>query len=74
MPSQATVTSVIGPGQAITALVFPNVKSFKAVPGKILTIEYVDTTIGPRTVEISLAPVTTFTVSISGSTYTLTIS
>lgn len=66
MPSQATITGKIGPAEAVTALVIPNVKNanFNFENG---TVE-----INGQTFDIYAQ--TTITLTVSGHNYTLSIS
>jgi hypothetical protein len=73
MPSQATVTAKTGPAIQATALVINNVLGYEVdLVGRWLQLRTSDQP--NRVLEYDLAGVTTFTTSISGSNYTLTIS
>lgn len=72
MSATVTVTGVVGPGIALTAAVFTGVAefSFNTVNGEILKLTFID----DRTpVYISIAAATTITVTVSGSTYTVSV-
>lgn len=74
MPGTATVTGVVGPGRAITAQVFQNVKSFSLVTkDEILQIEHETGGAGNLTAQIDVGAATTWTLTVTGNTYTLTI-
>jgi len=66
----ATVTAVAGPGNTLTAGVFSGITSFKADNNGML--ELVDANGKVYNLDINAA--TTFTVTISGSTYTVVVS
>lgn len=71
MSITATVTADAGPGQTVTAGVFSGVKSISFDPDAgTITLTYPDQTFKT----FSTDGVTTFTVSISGRTWTVTIS
>jgi hypothetical protein len=70
MPGTATITGKVGPAGTLTAGVFTEVSSFQIETDKeILTL-----VTGNRTLQIDIAAATTITCTVSGSTYTLTIS
>lgn len=70
MASTATVTGKVGPGTTMTAQVFSQVTSFSVETDKeILTLVN-----DGRTLQIDIAAATTITCTVSGNTYTLTIS
>lgn len=73
MPITATITGVVGPGVAVTATVFTNVATMtlNATNAELITLTFTD---GKPPTVISIAAQTTFTVSISGASYTVTIS
>lgn len=73
MSATVTVTGVIGPAVAMTAAAFTSVSSFQVdCSGKeTLTLTFAD---GRAPMIVSIAAATTMTVTISGSTYTVTIS
>ena len=73
MASQATITAKSGPNVAVTAQVVSNIQTYTVDPvGKKL---FVTTSDQPnRVLEYDINAVTTFTTSISGGNYTLTIS
>ena len=74
MPGTATITGVVGPAQAVTAQVFNNLTFFSIVTAdEILTLNY-DNGFGPQIAQISIGAATTITCTVSGSTYTLTVS
>jgi hypothetical protein len=73
MPGTATVTGVIGPGRAITAQVFQNVSFFSLVTkDEILHIEH-DSGMGKQIAQIDVSAGVTWTLTVSGNTYTLTV-
>jgi len=73
MPGTATVTGVIGPGRAVTAQVYQNVSLFSLVTkDEILQIEY-DNGMGKQIAQIDVGAQTTWTLTVSGNTYTLTV-
>lgn len=70
MPSQITVTGKTGPGNQVTSLVLTGLQSVKYDFGKqVVTVEHAN---GTR--EFDLGGVTTATIGISGSNYTLVMS
>jgi len=72
MPSQATVTAKSGPAVQSTALVINNVTEYRVdLVGRVILVKTSDR---PSWLEYDLVGVTTFTTSISGANYTLTIS
>lgn len=74
MPGTATITGVIGPGRAVTATVFQNVTFFSVTTApEILEIEFNNTGRVTRQ-QIEIAAATTITCTVSGNTYTLTVS
>lgn len=75
MPGTATVTGKIGGGATLTAAVFQQVTRFQVITlTEILEIDYTDAALGPRTVQIDVSAATTWTLTVSGNTYTLTVS
>lgn len=71
MPSTATVTGKIGPAGTITAAVFTNVSSFSLdCAGEILSLFFND---GKAPVLIDVGAATTWTLTVSGNSYTLTV-
>jgi len=73
MPGTATVTGTIGPGRAIAAQVYNNVSSINLVTkDEMLTIEY-DNGMGRQLAQIDVGAQTTWTLTVSGNTYTLTV-
>lgn len=74
MPGTATVTGSVGAGQAITASVFNNVSFFSVDTfQEILELVYNNGSGNIRT-QINVGTATTWTLTVSGSTYTLTVS
>lgn len=74
MAGTATITGKVGPGSTVTAQVYNNVKFFSIdTDNEILEIRFSDAN-GPRTIQVDIAADTTITCTVSGSTYTLTIS
>lgn len=73
MSIAATVTGVNGPGVAVTATVFTGVATMllNATNAELLTLTFTD---GRPPAVISIAAATTFTVTISGAAYTVTVS
>lgn len=75
MPGTATVTGKTGPDKTLTARVFQNVSRFTVNTNtEVLELDYDDGALGPKRIEIDISAATTFTVVISGSTYTVTVS
>lgn len=71
MSINATVTAKSGPGLQTTAGLLANAKTMSVDPDRgIVTFTFSD----DSTKEFSLDGVTTFTISISGKTYTVVIS
>lgn len=72
MAATVTATGVTGPGQALTAGVFPNISlvEFDCV-ANILTLTDVSAS---KVTKIAITAATTITATKSGSTYTFTIS
>jgi len=69
--SQITVTSTIGPGQAITAKVFPNLRALHLdIVRGVLTIECT----GKQPVDVSLSAVTTLTDTITAGDHVIVAS
>lgn len=74
MPSTATVTGKVGPGVTLTTVVFQNVKFFSIdTDNEVLDIVY-NNGDGQRRTQVDIAADTTITCTVSGNTYTLTIS
>lgn len=72
MPSQATATVKAGPALQSTAVVISNVVGYEvSLVGRWLHVRTSDQP--NRILEYDLVGVTTFTTSISGANYTLTI-
>jgi hypothetical protein len=70
MAHQITFTGNLGPGEAVTSLVFTNVTSYNVDPTrKVLSINR-----SGKIDDVDLTGVTTFTTSISGGNYTITVS
>lgn len=75
MPINATVTAKTGPDKTNTAAVFTGLTGMLVLPDrKIVQLFTGGDTNSPPAKEFDLTGVTTFTVSISGSTYTVVIS
>lgn len=73
MPSTATITAKTGPAVQNTAIVVNNVLGYEVdLVGRWLQVRTSDQP--NRILEYDLVGVTTFTTSISGANYTLTIS
>jgi len=74
MPSVATVTGKVGAGATITAMVFNNVTFFSVdTNNEVLDIMFNNGS-GAERRQIDIGAATTFTCTISGANYTLTIS
>lgn len=74
MPSTATITGKVGIGATITAAVFNNVTFFSIdTNNEVLVIEY-NNGDGTKRIQIDIAAQTTITCTVSGNSYTLTIS
>lgn len=74
MPGTATITGTIGPGTALTAAVFNNVSFFSVdTANEILELVYNNGAGNLRT-QINVSAATTWTLTVSGNTYTLTVS
>lgn len=71
MAANVTVTGKIGPGNSLTTKLFTGCISFEVFPdeGKLKLVESDN-----RVVWIDIATQNTFTVTISGTTYTVAIS
>ena len=75
MPINATVTAKTGPNSQVTALVLNGITGMLVLPDrKVLQLFTGGDTNSPPAREFDLASVTTFTVTISGSTYTVVVS
>lgn len=73
MASQATITAKSGPALQSTAVVINNVTGYEVdLVGRVIQVRTSDQP--NRVLEYDLVGVTTFTTSISGANYTLTIS
>lgn len=74
MPGTATVTGKIGGGVTLTSGVFRNLSFFSLdTANELLFIKY-DNGDGAKEIFIDVAAATTWTLTVSGSTYTLTVS
>lgn len=73
MPSQLTVTAKSGPAVQSTAVVIQNVISY-SVDLVVRSLQVRTSDQPNRVLEYDLVGVTTFTTSISGANYTLTVS
>lgn len=75
MPVNATVTAKTGPDRTLTAAVFTGCTGVLFLPDrKIMQLFQGGDTNSPPMKEIDMAAVTTVTMTISGTTYTLTVS
>lgn len=75
MPINATVTAKTGPDRQVTAAVFTGITGMLVLPDrKVLQLFTGGDTNSPPAKEFDLTGVTTFTVVIAGSTYTVTVS
>jgi hypothetical protein len=75
MPINATVTGQTGPARQLTAAVFNGLTGMLVLPDrKVLQLFQGGDTNSPPMKEIDLSAATTFTVTISGSLYTVTVS
>ena len=71
--STATITGVVGPGKTLTTQVFNNVVSVKLdCQKKVLRVEFAAN--GLTTVDIDVSGATTYTLTYSAPSYTLTVS
>jgi hypothetical protein len=70
MPGTVTVTGTAGPGLTITAGVFTGVTFFSINTDN----EILELVSNGRTVQVNIGAATTITCTVSGNTYTLTIS
>ena len=74
MPGTATVTGKVGPAATLTAAVFNNVTFFSVVTlDEVLELAY-NNGDGARRIQIDISAATTITCTVSGATYTLTVS
>jgi hypothetical protein len=74
MPINATITAQMGPARQVTAGTFIGSGMLVLPDRKILQIFQGGDTNSPPMKEFDLSTATTFTVTISGPTYTVTIS
>ncbi len=75
MPVNATITAKTGPDRTLTAAVFSGCTGALFLPDrKVLQLFTGGDTNSPPAKEIDMAAVTTVTLTISGTTYTLTVS
>lgn len=75
MPVNATITAKTGPDRQSTAAVFNGLTGFLVLPDrKVLQLFTGGDTNSPPMKEFDLQAATTLTCTISGSTYTLTVS
>ena len=75
MPINATVTAQTGPARSVTAGVFNGITGMLVLPDrKVLQLFTGGDTNSPPMKEFDLSAATTFTVVISGTTYTVTVS
>ena len=74
MPGTATITGKVGPGATLTATVFNNVTFFSVdTNNEILDIMFNNGS-GAERRQIDISADTTITCTVSGNSYTLTIS
>lgn len=80
MASQVTVTGDVGPGQAVSSLVLPNVSKVTFVTADVngngqalLEVEYKDNAGKPAIQQFDIVDQNTVTVTKSGTTWTFTI-
>lgn len=74
MPGTATITGKVGPGNTLTTQVFNNVSFFSVdTANEVLTLTY-NNGPGQTTILIDVSAATTWTLTVSGNTYTLTVS
>lgn len=74
MSGTATITGKIGPGATLTTQVFNNLKFFSIdTDNEVLELVY-NNGAGQLRTQIDIGADTTITCTVSGSTYTLTIS
>lgn len=75
MPVNATITAKTGPDRQVTAGVFNGANGVLILPDrKILQLFIGGDTNSPPMKEFDLQAATTITITLSGSTYTLTVS
>lgn len=75
MPVNATITAKTGPDKTVTATAFPGCTGALFLPDrKILQLFTGGDTNSPPAKEFDMSAVTTVTLTISGTTYTLTVS
>ncbi len=75
MSITATVTAKTGPAKQVTAGVYTGITAMLVLPDRqVLQLFKGGDTNSPPAWEFDLTGVTTFTVTISGTTYTLTVS
>lgn len=75
MPSTVTVTGKVGPASTVTALVLTNVSKFSIdTTNELLTVELGEGSQPPKVREFDISAATTITCTVSGNSYTLTIS
>jgi len=74
MPGTATVTGKVGPGATLTAAVFNNVTFFSIDTNNELLDIMFNNGSGAERRQIDIAAATTILCTVSGNTYTLTIS
>lgn len=73
MPGTATITGKTGGGVTLTAAVFRNVSFFSLdTANEMLAITY-DNGDGQKIINIDVSAQTTWTLTVSGNTYTLTV-
>jgi hypothetical protein len=73
MPGTATVTGKVGGGVTLTSGVFQNVSFFSLdTTNEVLTIKY-NNGDGAKEIAIDVSAQTTWTLTVSGNTYTLTV-
>ena len=74
MPGTATVTGKVGPDRTLTAAVFNNVTFFSITTApEVLELDY-NNGDGAKKIQIDISAATTILCTVSGNTYTLTVS
>lgn len=74
MPGTATITGKAGPGNTLTAAVFQNLSFFSLdTANEVIDIIYNNGAGATRT-QLDVSAATTWTLTVSGNTYTLTVS
>lgn len=74
MPGTATITGKVGPAASLTTSVFQNVTFLSLdTANEVLTLNY-NNGAGAAQILIDVSAATTWTITVSGNTYTVTIS